>query len=469
MKKTLLAALVAAVGLSACSSLDGKSPSEMVKISTERSLTKDYSYNFDGEVRAFLSDKDKGVAPKVEAEVAATENKSSESLAAEAASAAETAAVEAEKAIEASKTAVEHEEEQSESEYVEHDYEMEKTDWGKEITDGLQKYPGVERYLHESRLKFNGAVDLRAKKIEIVPELQIKARNEFSSVKMPILLDGNDMSVSVDTPSSIPMVLNFLIKDPAMRTRMVNQSFRFNWADVENKEIPLKSTLKAVVKSAYTAYNSLPADQFRLDEIDEFGKRVGARYHIRIILTDKNLDTYYQAFFNGFNEELTRLEIAGRDEGSTREGYDKVRSAFEDMKGSASFAAAQTNEWLGAPMVESLYLDRKGRMVGRRSYVQMNGTEKAFNIDMSLAMSRFGNPVFTYQPKASDSVSLKELIEAFKAQNSESDEASEQASEDYDYAAEAAAATAEPARKVVKKKAVKKKAAKKRSRSQHRR
>lgn len=469
MKKTLLAALVAAVGLSACSSLDGKSQSEMVKISTERSLTKDYSYNFDGEVRAFLSDKDKGVAPKVEAEVAATENKSSESLAAEAASAAETAAVEAEKAIEASKTAVEHEEEQSESEYVEHDYEMEKTDWGKEITDGLQKYPGVERYLHESRLKFNGAVDLRAKKIEIVPELQIKARNEFSSVKMPILLDGNDMSVSVDTPSSIPMVLNFLIKDPAMRTRMVNQSFRFNWADVENKEIPLKSTLKAVVKSAYTAYNSLPADQFRLDEIDEFGKRVGARYHIRIILTDKNLDTYYQAFFNGFNEELTRLEIAGRDEGSTREGYDKVRSAFEDMKGSASFAAAQTNEWLGAPMVESLYLDRKGRMVGRRSYVQMNGTEKAFNIDMSLAMSRFGNPVFTYQPKASESVSLKELIEAFKAQNSESDEASEQASEDYDYAAEAAAATAEPARKVVKKKAVKKKAAKKRSRSQHRR
>ena len=129
MKKTLLAALVASVGLSACSSLDGKSPSEMVKISTERSLTKDYSYNFNGEVRAFLSDKDKGVAPKVEAEVAATENKSSESLAAEAASAAETAAVEAEKAIEASKTAVEHEEEQSESEYVEHDYEMEKTDY----------------------------------------------------------------------------------------------------------------------------------------------------------------------------------------------------------------------------------------------------------------------------------------------------------------------------------------------------
>ena len=469
MKKTLLAALVAAVGLSACSSLDGKSPSEMVKISTERSLTKDYSYNFDGEVRAFLSDKDKGVAPKVEAEVAATENKSSESLAAEAASAAETAAVEAEKAIEASKTAVEHEEGQSESEYAEHDYEMEKTDWGKEITDGLQKYPGVERYLHESRLKFNGAVDLRAKKIEIVPELQIKARNEFSSVKMPILLDGNDMSVSVDTPASIPMVLNFLIKDPAMRARMVNQSFRFNWADVENKEIPLKSTLKAVVKSAYTAYNSFPADQFRLDEMDEFGKRVGARYHIRIILTDKNLDTYYQAFFNGFNEELTRLEIAGRDEGSTREGYDKVRSAFEDMKGSASFAAVQTNQWMGTPMVESLYLDRKGRMVGKRSYVQMNGTEKAFNIDMSLAMSRFGNPVFTYQPKASESVSLKELIEAFKAQNSESDEASEQASEDYDYAAEAAAATAEPARKVVKKKAVKKKAAKKRSRSQHRR
>ena len=477
MKKTLLAALVAAVGLSACSSLDGKSPSEMVKISTERSLTKDYSYNFDGEVRAFLSDKDKGVAPKVQEEVVALEAKKSdkESADKELSEEAQKAAEEAEKALkEAQKVLKDYEQSSAEdgssdeaesNEYAEE--AMTTTDFGKEIADGAQKYPAATAYLNESRLIFKGAVDLRVKKIEIVPELQIKARNEFSSVKMPILLDGNDMSVSVDTPASIPMVLNFLIKDPAMRARMVNQSFRFNWADVENKEIPLKSTLKAVVKSAYTAYNSVPADQFRLDEMDEFGKRVGARYRVSIIWTGENLDTYYQAFFNGFNEELTRLEIAGRDEGSTREGYDKVRSAFEDMKGSASFAAAQTNEWLGAPMVESLYLDRKGRMVGRRSYVQMNGTEKALNIDMSLAMSRFGNPVFTYQPKASESISLKELIEAFKAQNSESDEASD-ANED-DYAAEAAAATAEPARKVVKKKAVKKKAAKKRSRSQHRR
>ena len=479
MKKTLLAALVAAVGLSACSSLDGKSPSEMVKISTERSLTKDYSYNFDGEVRAFLSDKDKGVAPKVQEEVVALEAKKSdkESADKELSEEAQKAAEKAEKALkEAQKVLKDYEQSSAEdgssdeaesNEYAEE--AMTTTDFGKEIADGAQKYPAATAYLNESRLIFKGAVDLRVKKIEIVPELQIKARNEFSSVKMPILLDGNDMSVSVDTPASIPMVLNFLIKDPAMRARMVNQSFRFNWADVENKEIPLKSTLKAVVKSAYTAYNSVPADQFRLDEMDEFGKRVGARYRVSIIWTGENLDTYYQAFFNGFNEELTRLEIAGRDEGSTREGYDKVRSAFEDMKGSASFAAVQTNQWMGTPMVESLYLDRKGRMVGKRSYVQMNGTEKAFNIDMSLAMSRFGNPVFTYQPKASESVSLKELIEAFKAQNSESDEASEQASEDYDYAAEAAAATAEPARKVVKKKAVKKKAAKKRSRSQHRR
>ena len=464
MKKTLLAALVAAVGLSACSSLDGKSPSEMVKISTERSLTKDYSYNFDGEVRAFLSDKDKGVAPKVQAEIATAEEKSSEAVAAsETVAAASAADANVAEAVDVSKTSVEDEEEQSE--YAEHDYEMEKTDWGKEITDGLQKYPGVERYLHESRLKFNGAVDLRAKKIEIVPELQIKAHNEFSSVKMPILLDGNDMSVSVDTPSSIPMVLNFIIKDPALRERMVNQSFRFNWADVDKKEIPLKSTLKAAIKSAYTAYNSVPADQYRLDEMDEFGKKVGARYHVRIIWTDKNLDTYYKAFMNGFNEEFTRLETAGRDEGSTREGYDSVRQVFKGMEDDVVSSAAQTNHWLGAPMVESLYLDRKGRMVGRRSYVQMNGTEKAFNIDMSLAMSRFGNPVFTYQPKTSESVSLKELIEAYKAQSSGSDEAVS-ANED-DYADEAA--TAEPVRKVVKKKAVNKKATKKRSRSQHRR
>lgn len=174
MKKTLLAALVAAVGLSACSSLDGKSPSEMVKISTERSLTKDYSYNFDGEVRAFLSDKDKGVAPKVQEEVVALEAKKSdkESADKELSEEAQKAAEEAEKALkEAQKVLKDYEQSSAEdgssdeaesNEYAEE--AMTTTDFGKEIADGAQKYPAATAYLNESRLIFKGAVDLRVKK-----------------------------------------------------------------------------------------------------------------------------------------------------------------------------------------------------------------------------------------------------------------------------------------------------------------
>ncbi len=396
MKKTLLAALLTIFGLSACSSLDGKSPGEMVKIANERSLTKDYSYNFNGEVRAFLSDKDKGVAPAISAEAQA--KRVSE------AGKKEPASIEKKQSDSGAKHA--------------NELKVEGGGLGETITDSIQKYPSAAAYLNDSRLFINGAVDLRAKKIEIIPELQIKARNEFSNTKMPILLDGNDMSISVDTPASIPMVLNFIVHDPVIRARLVNQSIRFSWADVEDKTIPLKSALKAAVKSAYTAYNSIPADQFRLEEMDEFGKRAGARYRISLVWSKENEEAYYQAFGKEFNEELTRLETAGRDEGSTPEGYDKVRKFFESIKDSILSESA-TESWTGSPLIESIYLDRKGRRVGTRNYMQINGTEKALNVDMSIAMNRFGRPVFTYQqPKISETVSLKELMDAYKASSS---------------------------------------------------
>ena len=55
MKKTLLAASLAVLGLSACGSLNDKTPYEMAQISMARSLKQDHSYNFQGEMGAFLS------------------------------------------------------------------------------------------------------------------------------------------------------------------------------------------------------------------------------------------------------------------------------------------------------------------------------------------------------------------------------------------------------------------------------
>lgn len=49
MKKTLLAASLAVLGLSACGSLNDKTPYEMAQISMARSLKQDHSYNFQGE------------------------------------------------------------------------------------------------------------------------------------------------------------------------------------------------------------------------------------------------------------------------------------------------------------------------------------------------------------------------------------------------------------------------------------
>ena len=47
---SIIAAILAAVGLSACSSLAEKTPKQMVQSAVERSLTKDNRFNYEGEM-----------------------------------------------------------------------------------------------------------------------------------------------------------------------------------------------------------------------------------------------------------------------------------------------------------------------------------------------------------------------------------------------------------------------------------
>lgn len=60
MRKVFWAVLLpVTMGLSACGTLNGKSPQDMMKIAMERSTKQDSSYNFSGEMRIFLSEKQK--------------------------------------------------------------------------------------------------------------------------------------------------------------------------------------------------------------------------------------------------------------------------------------------------------------------------------------------------------------------------------------------------------------------------
>lgn len=450
MKKTLLAVAVAAFGLSACSTLNGKTPHEMVGISVDRSLSKDYSYNFEGKAHVFLSDKDKGLAPQVAAEAAKkrAEEKGPEAEAASAAESAET--------------------ESAEQCGCEEEYnpyaDIEEGNWGAKGADLAQSYPAITKYIQNTQLRVNGAVDLRQQKIELVPEFVNDNKNEYSSMKMPILLDGKNMTATIDMPATIPMIMDIVIQDKALVNRLTDQPIQFAWSDVEKKSFPLKSTLKALVKASYTAYKAVPPEAYKAAEMDEFGKRAGAKHRVDIVWNKENLEAFYKAFYRDFDHEFTNMQKAGLEEGSSEEDYQTVRSVMAKVFGveledtgsaldgamaevaeaasaiKASGEAADSSKaemtaddladnhgvssltedldafekMIGSPMVESIYLDGKGRAVARRSYLQVNGKEKALNFEMVMTLNRFGNPVFTFKPENSKVVKFPEVMKAFK-------------------------------------------------------
>ncbi len=408
-RKLLLSALAMVFGLSACSSLDGKAPAEMVKISMAHKLGREgHSYNFSSEAKMYLSDKASGVAPKV-AEEADKER----------------AAAQAGKQDKAADSAQKSDEDLSEV--------LKASDGGAGlgsiIADAIQPYPAAVRYIQNGRIRVNGAVDLQAKKMEVIPELEMNNRNESSKIRMPMLIDGEDLSITVDMPAIVPVAMNFVVKDQKMRERMVDQPVRFAWSDIEGetKAFPVRSAGKALLKSMYQAYNSVPADQFRAEPLDAFGKQVGARYRIDITWHDQNMQAYYTGWVQGFEAELNRLQAEGMDAGASKEGYEqahRLAKEFQDELKDAQQKSGMSRMW-GSPMQESIYLDGKGRMVGDRIYLQANGKEKALNIEMASVYSRFGHPVFTFQPQAGQVITFKELKEAFTDKEKESDNSSD--------------------------------------------
>lgn len=462
MKLSSLTTALAVIGLSACSTLDGKSPHEMVSHSIERSLTKDYSYNFQGEIKVAFTPFDKGYAPEPAAkEKAAADLAAGLEAVSEAASKAEAEAkaeANAASAVNAAEFAADYTEpeEAAGSEYSDGtDSENNGDDYraaafvmntitpslltampsssnniGRKAADYLYERPAIARYLENARIKYSGALDLRRKKLELTPEFSLVNRNESTRISMPMLLDGEEMSIIVDLPASIPAALN-LIAPPALRERLIHEPIYLKLSDVDeiisdsSKEIqdspknyPLKTMVKAMFIAAYRAYADIPPQYYHSLPPDEYTKQAGGTYRIHYLMDDKFEKLFTLAMKKHFSQEFDRLQKEKPEPTVSKEKYEKTKQLFLGAFDSLN-DSARLSDIAGMPISSDWYLDKKGRLVGVRHYVQINGELQALNIDSVLYMNRFGKPVFTFNPDKTKTISLKEAIKAFKGNKSD--------------------------------------------------
>ena len=422
MKKIIGLAIAAAFGLSACSNLDHKTAHEVMSISNDRILKEDHSFNITGSSRVYIS-------PLAEAVLA------DEKVEEEAKAEVEDAKAKAEDAmVKAEDAAASMENSQEEDDPLKQEFsEQEEAEFRNAMLDALpdgtiaqvainylDKYPAISSYIERTHLNYEVAVDLSTRQFEMIPELAINNHNEKLSIKLPMKLDAEKWEIYMDPPASAAAIIS-VYTDEKIGKRLIKEPLKVSLKDsTDLKGVPFDHIAEAAMRAWLSINKSLPADAYVFKEMDEFGKSHKARYRVRYVMKPEYDSIVMKAMAKAFDEELSKLQKTPQP-GSTEEEYQKAKEIFSAFSSlSENIQPLNFKRVFGKNPVTDYYLDRKGRMLASRMYLQINGIDKAINIVGDSVYSNYGKPVFKLNPQGKG-ITWEELKESFDSDKTKED------------------------------------------------
>ncbi len=262
------------------------------------------------------------------------------------------------------------------------------------------------------RFNYSGVVDLQHKQLEIVPEFKYEARNMAGYVRVPVLVDGNDLSIYADFSAFSPWLLSIANE---------GKYSRFQIKASQREHIDVMITLEMLRDIGLSVHQLGDVNQFSEQELTAPDRAQGASRKIQFstpfnpfaaklaLFMASNKERFQQQFVQGPSFDKAKLP-ALVDAGTLKNQIQQDPAAYQQVLakiGEVSEADSQ--------LIQTVLLDKRGRLL--QSSWQVSFASKAgkkskvkFKLNSQTTYSKFGAAQVSYQPKPGNWLDMKESM-----------------------------------------------------------
>ena len=354
--------LIIAFCLVGCTSVSNQSPDEMVRQAVQRNILRDNQYNLSGQLNVHLE-------KKMDAEESEVENIEENSIKSDSINS---------ESLSSTKLKSKNEKKVSKHSSQKNQPTEKSVDVSKDNNTEKKLDLAVELiniYMGQSSIYFTGAVDLPNGKIEIVPELRRQARNMYSSIKLPLQLDLKKKQFIVDTGPYRPY-LNIYYKYKELDKISEKPYMGWDFSGIDDDTSSGKLLARALPKSIDDALASYAKEDFIMMDMDESGRKIDARYRIRVNSDAQKNKLFLKVMLNSIQEQLKLADDNDSSDESNSKKYDFLNKIIEILEDDVEDEKANVeNQPIAIAQNKDFYLDTKGRLIGIKEFKKIDSKE----------------------------------------------------------------------------------------------
>lgn len=284
-------------------------------------------------------------------------------------------------------------------------------------------YQDLLKYISSSfTINFTGAVDFSKGKVEIVPEYRYEAKNALSTFKFPIQVDVTKLRIYIDA-SAITNFTDTMMKS-TYPSKVVGDRYILLAAPQDRvQHLPIGDLIKDLPKAMDDGFASIDPKSFAKVNIDDYGKKVNAKYQVKLNTTMKGSTKTTVAMLDSLSKALQQQgqeatvkkgQYQQQDYMVLKQFVDNMSSFYKhnlDENSSSGRYSEMLKQFEKMSMIYDYYFDEKGRIVAMRGKIQLgSGIDGQFGGNLSVILEKkidYSTPKFTMEPNEQNTYNIR--------------------------------------------------------------